>query len=144
MAYGPLLPNKLNWSLIIFKSRVVLHFFTWVVQKKRPLNGCSSSSSSYWVFIANITFLVSWYQARSPGGEASVSAAALQSWRTDDVWYSWWRHRRRQRGRRWWRPRGPLSLPRPSTANRLQHPLSAFSETLHASIHIIFSPSTIH
>ena len=82
---------------------------------------------------------MSWYQARSPGGEASVSAAAMQSWRTDDVWYSWWRHRKRQRGRRWWRPRGPLSLPRPSTANRLQHPLSAFSKTLHASIHIIFS-----
>ena len=55
-AYGPAdaLHSKTPSSLASFKSRLVLPFWHWltqIVQEKRPLNGCSSSSYLFIIII---------------------------------------------------------------------------------------------
>ena len=66
----PLLPETPS-PLASFKSRLVLHYWyqlTQVVLEKKPLNGCSSSSSSYEIDSILITTIISnavhyWYTA---------------------------------------------------------------------------------
>jgi len=66
----PLLPETPS-SLASFKSRLVLPYWyqlTQVVLEKKPLNGCSSSSSSYEMDSILITTIISnavhyWYTA---------------------------------------------------------------------------------